>query len=226
MFDELQKRIGYQFKNVDLLKTALTHSSYVKGDGIESEFNERLEFLGDAVIELAVSVYLYECGKHFNEGQMSKSRAAIVCEKSLFEAAKSIGLNEYLLLSRGEEKSGGRQKPSLVSDAFEALVGAIFLDGGREQADLFIKRCLLTDNLENELILVEKDYKSRLQELIQSKHQGNIHYSLIEEKGPDHNKQFTIAVFLDGNELGRGTGRSKQDAGQEAAKKALESLIV
>ncbi len=216
----LETRIGYAFETPEHLRRALTHSSF-SGDGND---NERMEFLGDAVLELCVSEELFFRFPNMREGQMTRNRASVVCEAALCSAAKSIGLGDYLLLSRSEEASGGREKPSIVSDAFEALICAIFLDGGLEPARAFIHRFVLP-LLHLGEIAFEKDYKTRLQELIHARTRGKlVSYALVREEGPDHKKVFTMRAVLDGETLGEGRGGSKQSAGQEAARAALERL--
>ena len=218
---ELETRIGYTFVQTDYLRRALTHSSYVTGEGND---NERMEFLGDAVLELCVSEELFFRFPNMKEGQMTRNRASIVCESALFEAAKQIDLGSFLLLGKGEDASGGRKKPSILSDAFEAVICAIFLDGGLEPARSFIHRFVLP-LLHFSETAFEKDYKTRLQELIHAKTHGRqVSYELVRAEGPDHKKVFTMRAVLDGETLGEGTGNSKQSAGQEAARAALERL--
>jgi ribonuclease III, bacterial len=219
--NELESRIGYAFQNPELLKRALMHSSYVPGEGGD---NERMEFLGDAVLELCVSEELFFRFPKMQEGQLTKNRASIVCETALFAAAKQIGLGDFLLLGRGEDASGGRKKPSIVSDAFEAVIAAIFLDGGLEPAKTFIHRFVLSQ-LDLSAPVFEKDHKTRLQELIHAKTHGKqVAYRLIGETGPDHDKTFTMEAVLGDEVLGTGTGHSKQSAGQAAAADALSRL--
>ncbi len=223
----LEAALGYQFQNGAFLERALTHSSFYKSEKgrREPKDNERMEFLGDAVLELCVSEELFFRFPHMQEGQMSKSRASIVCESALFEAAKGVGLGDYLLLSHGEEQGGGREKPSILSDAFEAVIAAIYLDGGWEPAKAFVHRNvlpLLDFTAHPEL---EKDYKTRLQELVHHKTHGKqVTYRLLNEQGPDHKKVFTMAVVLDDEVLGTGEGNSKQSAGQAAAADALSRM--
>ena len=218
---ELQNRIGYSFGNPDYLRHALMHSSYVPGVGGD---NERMEFLGDAVLELCVSEELFFRFPKMQEGELTKNRASIVCENALFAAAKQIALGEYLLLGRGEDASGGRKKPSILSDAFEAVIAAIFLDGGLEPAKTFIHRFVLSQ-LDLSTPVFEKDHKTRLQELIHARTHGKqVSYRLIGETGPDHDKTFTMDAVLGDEVLGTGTGHSKQSAGQAAAADALSRL--
>ena len=216
---ELQSRIGYSFAKPEYLKRALMHSSYVPGTGGD---NERMEFLGDAVLELCVSEELFFRFPDMQEGMLTKNRASIVCEYALFRAAKAVGLGAFLLLGRGEDASGGREKPSILSDAFEAVIAAIFLDGGLEPAKTFIHRFVLSQ-LDLSTPVYEKDHKTRLQELIHARTHGKqVTYRLIGEAGPDHDKTFTMQAVLEDTVLGTGTGHSKQSAGQAAAEDALK----
>lgn len=218
---ELQNKLGYSFGNADLLKRALMHSSYVPGTGGD---NERMEFLGDAVLELCVSEELFFRFPNMQEGQLSKNRASIVCESALSEAAKGVGLGKFLLLGRGEDASGGREKPSILSDAFEAVIAAIYLDGGFAPARSFIHRFVLP-LLDLSTPVSEKDHKTRLQELIHARTHGRqVRYVLVGEEGPDHSKTFTMQAVLDEQVLGEGKGHSKQSAGQAAAEDALSRL--
>ena len=219
--NELQSRIGHVFQKPEFLRRALMHSSYVPGIGGD---NERMEFLGDAVLELCVSEELFFRFSDMQEGQLTKNRASIVCEDALYTAAKRIGLGEFLLLGRGEDASGGRNKPSIVSDAFEAVIAAIFLDGGLEPAKAFIHKFVLSQ-LDLSTPVSEKDHKTRLQELIHARTHGKqVSYRLIGETGPDHDKTFTMQAVLGDEILGTGTGHSKQSAGQAAAADALAKL--
>lgn len=218
---QLQGKLGYSFGNTEYLKRALMHSSYVPGVGGD---NERMEFLGDAVLELCVSEELFFRFPKMQEGQLTKNRASIVCESALFEAAKRVDLGSYMLLGRGEDASGGRNKPSILSDAFEAVIAAIYLDGGFMPARDFIHRFVLP-LLDLSTPVFEKDYKTRLQELIHAKTHGKqVCYLLVGEEGPDHNKTFTMQAVLDEQVLGEGKGHSKQSAGQAAAEDALSRL--
>ena len=224
--ERFQAYIGYVFTNAGLLDVALTHSSFVKGDGNNAEHNERLEFLGDAVLELCVSEYLYQNYPDVNEGVMTRARALAVCEPALFEAAQALNLGEALQLSRGEERSGGRGKPSILSDALEAVIGAISLDGGLEAARAFVLRFAAVSIREAMDASVQnlKDYKTALQEYAQQKRMGNVRYVLAGASGPDHKKEFQMQVLLASEVMGTGIGSSKQEAGQQAAKAALERL--
>lgn len=221
---ELQSLIDYHFADIRLLITALTHSSYVKGDGANAVHNERLEFLGDAVLELCVSERLYRDNPQMDEGAMTRLRARLVCESALFAAARHIGLSAYLRLSHGEERSGGRQKPSVVSDALEALIGAIYLDSGLDSARRFVSEHVVAHLQSAAVAAQDKDFKTALQEYVQKRHLGKLSYELLGTEGPEHNKAFTMCVILDGNQIGVGIGSTKQSAGQEAAHKGLARL--
>lgn len=215
---ELEQRIGYRFKDQALLSEALCHSSYAN-EKRTLNCNERLEFLGDSVLSIVVSNHLFRNCKHLPEGALTKIRASLVCEKSLFEWAKELRLGDYLLLGHGEDASGGRERPSILSDAFEAVIAAMFLDGGMEVVTPYILRFLPAkfDRPSD----VFTDYKTVLQEVIQQNPEEHIEYVLVGEEGPDHNKQFKIEVRLNSNVIGRGAGRSKKIAEQMAAKEAL-----
>ncbi|MBR5558735.1 MAG: ribonuclease III [Oscillospiraceae bacterium] len=214
--------IGYQFKNKDYLVTALTHSSYANETREVVQNNERQEFLGDAVLSIVVSDYLFN-RFHLAEGDLTKLRAAIVCEKGLFSMAQKIELGKQLRLGRGEELMGGRERPSVVSDAFEALIAAIYLDGGIESARKFILP-FVEDFLSNTEEISFKDYKTILQEIVQQNPEERVTYALVGQSGPDHDKRFEVEVRLNSNVIGRGVGRSKKSAEQLAAKEALELM--
>lgn len=219
---DLMNKIGYSFKRPELLKLALTHSSYANEKHLKSGYNERIEFLGDAVLELVTSEFLYTNYPKMPEGEMTKTRASIVCEPTLALCAAELSLGDYLYLGHGEEMSGGRRRASIVSDAMEALIGAIFLDGGMEEAKRFIYRFVLTD-LENKKLFT--DSKTILQEIVQSNHNNKeLSYVIISEDGPDHNKTYTVAALINGVEEGRGCGRTKKAAEQAAAYKAILKL--
>ena len=227
MLNALEERLEYQFHDLALLDTALTHTSYVKGDGRASAHNERLEFLGDAVLELCTSEYLFIRFPDSDEGAMTRLRAQAVCESALYEVAKDYGFGRLLLLGRGEDHSGGREKPSILSDAVEAVIGALYIDGGMEVAKRFIMRFVhksVEDAMAGRLI---KDHKTMLQEYVQKHHMGQIAYELIGSSGPDHNKTFSMRVLVAGETAGTGEGRTKQEAGQQAARAALvESGVI
>lgn len=214
--------IGYSFTNKELLKNALTHSSYVnenRGEGVKD--NERLEFFGDAIIEFHVSEYLFNKFKDLPEGELTRIRAAMVCEAGLAVCAAEIRLGKRILLGKGEEKSGGRNRASITSDAFEALVAAIYLDGGRAGAEKFINEHLIKC-LENRQLFF--DAKTRLQEMIQKESSNVLSYELLDEKGPVHDRVFTEAAYLNDKEIGRGSGHSKKEAQQQAALDAISRL--
>lgn len=223
-YSQLEREIGYQFKDPQLLQTALTHSSFVKSEHHCREHNERLEFLGDAVLELCISNYLYRLDPPMNEGVMTRTRSVAVCEGALYNAAQPLELGRYLRMSRGEENTGGRDKASVVSDAFEALLGAIYLDGGFEAADRFVQTFVAAMIQSAGAHLQIKDHKTRLQELLQHNGSVSIVYEITGESGPDHAKYFFAQVSCEGEVLGRGKGRSKKEAEQDAAREALQTL--
>ncbi len=213
--EELEAKIGYHFKDQSLLTHALTHSSYShEKHQSPLECNERLEFLGDAVLELVSSEFLYQNYPEKNEGYLSKLRASLVCEPTLAYCSEAIDLEKYILLSFGEEKTGGRKRKSITSDAFEAVIGAMYLDGGIEPAKKFILKYVLTDIEHKQLY---HDCKTALQEIVQAKHEGDLHYELVDESGPDHAKRFTVEAKVGDKLIGRGEGSSKKAAEQEAA---------
>ena len=220
----LQARLGYEFKDPSLLRDALTHSSYAnerRRSGAVS--NERLEFLGDAVLGFTVAALIYKSKSELPEGKMTKLRSELVCEKSLTSFAKKFGIGDCLLLGRGEEKGGGRERPSILADAVEAVLAAIYLDGGLKPVKKIITGHLLP---ESGLLRVEiSDYKTSLQEIIQEKAGQSLTYAITGESGPDHMKSFTVEVLLNGKSIGTGTGKSKKVAEQSAAKAALSGLI-
>ncbi len=215
----LQERIGYQFRNMSLLKQALTHKSYTNEMLINKTMSyERLEFLGDAVLELVSSEFLFHKNVDCPEGELTKMRASMVCEPSLAFCAKDLELGEFMLLGKGEESTGGRLRDSITSDAMEAVIGAIYLDGGMEPAKDFIYRFILSD-LENKRLFF--DSKTTLQEFVQGKLKTSFSYNLVEENGPEHDKTFTVEVVIDEEVIGTGTGRTKKSAEQNAAYEAL-----
>jgi len=223
-FKEFQTRIGIQFENEKLLIQAFTHSSYVNEHRKKPyEDNERLEFLGDAVLELTVSKFLFEKFPTMSEGQLTKMRAAIVCEPSLVSFANELAFGDVVLLGKGEELTGGRTRPALLADVFEAFIGALYLDKGLEQVFQFLEKVVFPKINAGAFSHV-MDYKSQLQELIQRDGQGIIEYKVLQEKGPAHNRIFISKVSLDGVELGVGSGKSKKEAEQRAAQLALEEL--
>lgn len=220
---ELYKTIGYSFKNTDLVTTALTHSSYANEVRNGTKYNERLEFLGDSVLSIVVSDYIYLHCPELPEGKLTTLRASLVCEKSLYVYAKQINLGKYMRLSRGEKRSGGDDRPSILSDAFEALIAAIYLDGGIEPAREFILRFVIPD-IKGAKPKKFKDYKTTLQEIIQKNPEERLSYVLVKETGPDHDKHFVVEVHLNSNVIGKGGGRSKKEAEQQAARVALELM--
>ncbi len=219
----LQERIGYSFQNIILLEQAVSHSSYINEHRrIRHTDNERLEFLGDAVLELTTSDYLYHEYPQMPEGEMTKLRASLVCEPTLAMGARARSLPEHLLLGKGEELTGGRGRDSVVSDALEAVIGAIYLDGGFEKAKTFVRRFILND-IENKKLFF--DSKTYLQEIAQVQYKNEeIRYELIREEGPDHAKLFVMQVKIGDRMLGEGTGSTKKGAEQEAAYNALLTL--
>lgn len=218
----LEERISYQFKNPSLLKQALTHSSFTNEQKINKAKNyERLEFLGDAVLELVSSEFLFKEHPDVPEGELTKMRASMVCEPSLAFCAKDLELGKFLRLGKGEESTGGRERDSITSDAMEAVIGAIFLDGGMKHAKAFIDRFILSD-LEDKRLFY--DSKTTLQELIQGKLKKEFHYELLDETGPEHDKTFVSEVYLEKESLGKGFGRTKKAAEQQAAYQALLRL--
>lgn len=220
--EEFQKVIGYQFKNGKLLKQALTHSSYAneKHMGRLSD-NERLEFLGDAVLEIVSSEFLYENYPKLPEGDLTKLRASIVCEPTLALCTKEIDLGRYLYLGKGEDMTGGRGRKSILSDAMEAVIGAIYLDGGFASAKEFILKFILTDIEHKQLFY---DSKTILQEIVQASHKEELGYRLIKEEGPDHNKLFVVEAYVGSRVIGQGEGRTKKAAEQEAAYRGILKL--
>ncbi len=218
----LEARIGYEFKNRNLLILALTHSSYANEKKLgKVGCNERLEFLGDAVLELISSDFLYKKYTQIPEGELTKKRASLVCEPSLAYCAREFGLPQYLLLGKGEDMTGGRNRDSIVSDATEALLGAIYLDGGFASAKEFVLKFILND-LENKQLFY--DSKTILQEIVQEKGTHLVEYRLMKEEGPDHNKSFTVAVLVSGQVMGTGVGHTKKAAEQEAAYQAIREM--
>lgn len=219
---ELEHRIGYTFQDFALLKKAMSHSSYVNEEHLPKyECNERLEFLGDAVLELVSSEFLFFEHPTTPEGELTKTRASMVCEPALAFCAREIELGEYLLLGKGEDATGGRKRESVTSDAMEALIGAIYVDGGFANAKEFINRFILKD-LENKKLFY--DSKTILQEMVQGGQEKGIVYQLVGEEGPDHNKSFRVEVAIGGEAFGCGIGRTKKAAEQEAAYQAILKL--
>lgn len=219
---EFQQIIGYQFRDESLLQTALTHSSFANERHLTKlSDNERLEFLGDAVLELVSSRFLYLNYPNMNEGELSKLRASLVCEPTLAFSCKDIRLGDFILLSKGEELTGGRLRKSILSDAFEACIGAIYLDGGYEPASDFVTKYVLNDIEHKQLFY---DSKTKLQEVVQGNFSDKLEYILLSESGPDHAKEFKVKVVCGSKFLGEGTGTTKKAAEQEAAYEALVLL--
>lgn len=223
-FEELQTNLDIQFSDRSLLYNAFTHSSYVN-EHRKKNFtdNERLEFLGDAVLELGVSRFLYATEPTMSEGELTKLRAAIVCEPSLEKFSNELGFGQYILLGKGEEQTGGRTRPALLADVFEAFVGALYLDQGLEAVTYFLEKVIFP-KISVGAFSHMMDYKSRLQEIVQQTNNGSLHYEIIEEKGPAHAKKFVTVVRLGEEEMGTGIGKSKKEAEQEAARHAIEKL--
>jgi len=222
--ERLEEILNYKFKDQSILRLALTHSSYANElRDKTSDYNERLEFLGDSVLGIVISEYVYSEHPEFKEGELTKMRSKIVCESTLAEVAAELELGEYMLFGKGEALTGGRTRRSILADAFEALIAALYLDGGFEIVKPFIFAFMQDKINMAEKGLIVDDYKTHLQELIQTKKENRIKYELMEEKGPDHRKLFRTAVKLNGNVIGIGEGRSKKESEQEAAKMALRS---
>lgn len=223
MYNELQAKVGYSFKDMNLLLLAMTHSSYANENHNKKDFfNERIEFLGDAVLELVSSEFLYNTMQGKTEGEMSKARAAAVCEPALAFCARQFELEKYIRLGKGEEMTGGRNRDSIISDALESLIGAIYLDGGFDEAKRFIMTFVLND-LEHKHLYV--DSKSALQEYSQGNMGAEPEYTLVGESGPDHMRTFTMQVSINGTVYGTGSGRNKKNAQQAAALEALKKLL-
>ena len=220
---EFQEKIGYKFKNEKLIIEALSHSSYANECKKQRKNNERLEFLGDSVLSVIVSDYIFEHFKHLPEGELTKLRASLVCEQALFDFSKKIDLGKYIFLGKGEEITGGRERPSIVSDAFEAVIAAIYLDGGLKVASKYVLS-FIPEDVKPHSVVSFVDYKTALQEIIQKKPEEKVEYVLTDESGPDHDKKFTVNVMLNSNVIGTGIGKSKKSAEQNAAKEALSLM--
>jgi len=228
IINDLQKKVHVVWRNPELLRLALVHSSFTYENKNREEHNnnnERLEFLGDAVLELIISDYYYHYFPAKTEGELTKLRALTVCEPSLAEVSRRLELGRYMFMGRGEERSGGRERPALLADAFEALLGAVYLDAGLEEA-----RRVALEQLADVIEDVKsgqavRDYKTDLQEMLQRKSPDPIQYSIINEEGPDHDKTFTAAVEYQGERLGWGRGRTKKEAEQQAAKMTLLNFV-
>lgn len=219
---EFQEIIGYRFTNEEYLKIALTHSSYANENRNRNvQYNERLEFLGDSVLGLVVSRYIFENFPKLPEGKLTKMRAAVVCERSLWECAVNIDLGNYLILGHGEEHMGGRTRMSILADAFEALIAAIYLDSGIETVREWVLGQLYETIMDASRGRMFKDYKTEFQEVVQKNGDVDIKYEVISENGPDHDKTFVVEVYLNGTRMGSGEGTSKKKAEQQAAQNAL-----
>ncbi len=221
-----QKSLGIKFRDLTLLNTALSHKSFTNEIGTELENNEKLEFLGDAVLGLVVSQYLYEQHLYYREGSLARIKSYVVSESTLFNVGKKIGIKEYLLLGRGEEKSGGRNRKSLISDSVEALIGAYYIDSGFKNAKRFVEKLFIDEIIKVEENKHEKDYKSILQEFSQKRFKIIPQYSVINTEGPDHKRKFFVNVKVKKKTYGPGVGDSKKQAEQEAAHMALIALKV
>ena len=222
---ELEKKLNYTFRNSALLQEALNHSSYANEHrSAHLHSNERLEFLGDSVLGFVTAEFLFTRHPESPEGDLTRIRAALVCEQSLYEVAQRLGLGQYLKLGRGEEAGGGRERTSILADAVEAVFAAVYLDGGIEAASALIHRCLLDVQRESVVEERRRDYKTALQELVQRHADQVLSYQMVDETGPDHAKTFRAEVQLNGSSIGAGSGYSKKEGEQAAAKAALESL--
>ena len=220
--EKVEKEIGYTFKQKELLKKALTHTSYAYEKKVES--NEKLEFLGDSILEFISSKYLYQNYPNLKEGEMTKVRATVVCEKSLHKIAQKHNFSDFLYLGKSEQVTGGKNRPAILADSVEAIIAAMYLDGGLDKAEKFI-----IENLKDEIEIAtkhvgDKDYKTVLQEKLQEHGDVKIEYEITKEIGPDHNKSFEAQVSLNGKVLAKGKGKSKKEAHMQAAKKALENM--
>lgn len=224
MIKDLEAAIGYRFENITLLQNALTHSSYANERWHNSlASNERLEFLGDSILGMVVAEYLYTHFPDRPEGELTRMRADMVCEKTLAAVANRVNLGQHLLLGHGEEQGGGRKRNSILADAVESIIAAAFLDGGMEAAKALIQQFILCDVPVTKLN--NMDYKTTLQEQVQQKKNQVLTYHLVGESGPDHDKQFAVEVHLNGQVIGKGIGSSKKRAEQDAARTALEALF-
>ena len=220
MISELEKKIGYTFKDKKLLNVALTHSSFANESCGRFQSYERLEFLGDSVLGLITSNYIFKTFPNLPEGELTKLRALLVCEKQLYEFSKQLGLKKYVKLSRGERHCQGQNRPSILADIFESICAAIYLDSGMEAVSDFVLG-FIVPAIKNPKIQKMQDYKTDLQEIVQKNPGESIKYVLLEETGPDHNKRFTVEVRINSNSEGKGTGRSKKEAEQHAARSTL-----
>lgn len=221
-FEELEKNIGYTFNNKELLKKALTHTSYAYEKHIES--NEKLEFLGDSILEYISSKYIYNNYSNLREGEMTKVRAEVVCEDSLYNVAKAHNFSDFILIGKSEANTGGKFKPAILADSIEATIAAIYFDGGLEEAEKFIINNLKDAIKKSTKHVGMKDFKTVLQEKLQENGEVNIKYTVINEIGPDHDKTFVVKVELNGKKLAEGKGKTKKHAEMNAAEKALQGL--
>ena len=224
-FSTLEEKLGYHFQNIDLLQRAMYHSSYAnehRARGISS--NERLEFLGDAVLGFVSADFLFRRHTDLPEGELTRIRAALVCEESLHRVALELDLGRYLMLGKGEEAGGGRERPSILADAVESVLAAVYLDGGMDSASALIHRVLLDRDVEHQAVVARRDNKTVLQEVVQRTPHQQLTYQLVDASGPDHAKEFTMEVLLNGAVIGRGTGHSKKEAEQSAAHAALAAM--
>lgn len=222
-YAELENALEYHFKDKKYLMNALTHSSYANENKKSLGSNERLEFLGDSILGIVVAEYLFRNFPDLPEGDLTRNRAALVCEKACCGFSRQLGLGDFLLLSHGEQNSGGKNRSSILADAFEAVIAAIYLDSGMEEAKKFILR-FVAPIAKNNKPKGFRDYKTKLQEIIQQNPEESLEYVLTGESGPDHNKHFTVEVHLNSNVIGKGGGRSKKEAEQQAAREALELM--
>lgn len=223
-FDTKMTELGFTYQNIDLYQQAFSHSSFINDFNMNGlDHNERLEFLGDAVLELTVSRYLFDKHPNLPEGNLTKMRATIVCEPSLVIFANKIGLNEMILLGKGEEKTGGRTRPSLISDAFEAFIGALYLDQGLDIVWKFAEKVIFPHVEQNELLGVV-DFKTQFQEYVHQQNKGDVTYNLIKEEGPAHHRLFTSEVILQGEAIAEGKGKTKKESEQRAAESAYKQL--
>ena len=220
---EFEQNIGYEFKDKKLLKIALTHSSHSNESCGRLSSYERLEFLGDSILGLVTSEYIFKNFPSYPEGDLTKLRASVVCEKQLCIFARELEIGKFMKLSRGEQHSGGRERPSILADIFEAICAAIYLDGGMQEASKFILRFIIPA-VEHPLVLETHDYKTDLQEIVQKNPEETIEYALLKEVGPDHDKRFTVGVKINSNIVGKGSGKTKKEAEQRAAREALKLL--
>lgn len=218
----LEEKLGYTFRDPALLENALTHSSCANESRGRLHSNERLEFLGDSILGMVVAEHLYRNHPDLPEGELTRTRAALVCEESLVEVAQALCLGDYLKLGKGEEAGGGRNRPSIRADAVEAVLAAVYLDGGIGSARKIIQKYILSKEVAG--LTIARDYKTALQELVQRESGQVLKYRLTGESGPDHNKRFFVEVELNGNPVGSGEGRSKKEAEQMAAQSAIKAL--